>query len=159
MQLTAILCLLGFLVAAFAVASSGALFKPDDWYRTLRKPGWTPPPWGVPVVWTPLYVMIAVSGWLAWREAGFVAVPFAFYAAQLVFNGAWSGLFFKMHRPDLAFVDLLLLWIAILGTILGFASVSAVAAWLLAPYLLWVTIAGALNVSVWRLNHDRLARA
>ena len=86
-------------------------------------------------------------------------LPFAFYAAQLVFNAAWSGLFFGLRRADLAFVDLILMWFAIVATLIGFAQVSEAAAWLLAPYLLWVTIAGALNLSVWRLNSNRFARA
>ena len=159
MQITTVLGLAGFVAVAGVAASSGALFKPDDWYKTLRKPFWTPPPWVFPVVWTPLYLMIAISGWLAWRAGGLVTVPFAFYAAQLVLNAAWSGLFFGMRRADLAFVDLIVMWFAILATLMGFAQVSVAAAWLLVPYLLWVTIAGALNLSVWRLNHDRFARA
>ena len=158
MQITAVLGLAGFVAAAFVAASSGALFKPDDWYQSLRKPGWTPPPWVFPVVWTPLYLMIAISGWLAWQAGGLATIAFAFYAAQLVFNAAWSGLFFGMRRADLAFVDMLLMWFTIVGTIIGFAQVSETAAWLLAPYLLWVSIAGVLNLSVWRLNHDRFAR-
>ena len=159
MQITTVLGLAGFVAVAGVAASSGALFKPDDWYETLRKPFWTPPPWVFPVVWTPLYLMIAISGWLAWQAGGLTTLPFAFYAAQLVFNAAWSGLFFGLRRADLAFVDLILMWFAIVATLIGFAQVSEVAAWLLAPYLLWVTIAGALNLSVWRLNHDRFARA
>ena len=158
MDLNSSLALGGFLAVSFAAASSGAVFKPDDWYLTLRKPGWTPKPWVFPVVWTPLYLMIAVAGWLAWRQTGLLTLPFAFYAAQLVLNAAWSAVFFGLRRPDIAFLDLALMWVAILATLLGFATVSAAAAWLLAPYLLWVTIAGALNVSVWRLNSDRFAQ-
>ena len=158
MDVTSGLALAGFLLAAFAAASSGAVFKPDDWYRTLRKPGWTPPPWVFPAVWTPLYLMIAVAGWLAWRETGLFTLPFAVYAAQLALNAGWSAVFFGLRRPDLAFGELLVLWLSILLTLVGFASASTAAAWLLVPYLLWVTIAGALNLSVWRLNPDRLAR-
>ena len=158
MEMSSALALVGFLVACFAAASSGAIFKPDAWYVTLRKPGWTPKPWVFPVVWTPLYLMIAVAGWLAWRRTGLFTSAFGFYAAQLVFNAAWSAFFFGLRRPDLALADLALLWLAILATLLAFAPVSAAAAWLLAPYLLWVTIAGALNASVWRLNSDRFAQ-
>ena len=158
MNMNSGLALSGFLGLSFVAASSGALFKPDDWYQTLRKPFWTPKPWVFPVVWTPLYVMIAVSGWLAWRQTGLLTPAFAFYGAQLVFNAAWSAVFFGMRRPDLAFVDLALMWLSILATLLAFATASAAAAWLLAPYLLWVTIAGALNLSVWRLNPDRFAQ-
>ncbi len=158
MEMSSGLALAGFLAASFAAASSGAVFKPDDWYVALRKPGWTPKPWVFPVVWTPLYLMMALAGWLAWRQSGLFTLPFAFYAAQMVLNAAWSAVFFGLRRPDLAFAELLLLWLSILATLLGFAPLSAAAAWLLAPYLLWVTIAGALNASVWRLNSDRFAQ-
>ena len=159
MDMTSGLALAGFMLASLAAASSGALFKPDTWYRTLRKPGWTPQPWVFPVVWTPLYVAIAVSGWLAWREAGLFILPMAIYLAQLVLNAGWSAVFFGLRRPDLAFGELVLLWLSIAATLLAFAPISGAAAWLLAPYLLWVTIAGALNLSVWRLNLDTAARA
>ena len=153
------LALVGFVLAALAAASSGAIFKPGDWYRTLRKPGWTPKPWVFPVVWTPLYMAIAVSGWLAWRGAGLFVPAFLAYGVQLLLNAGWSALFFGLRRPDLAFADIVLLWLSIAATIAGFAPISAAAAWLLAPYLAWVTIAAALNLTVWRLNADRLASA
>ena len=153
------LALVGFVLAALAAASSGAIFKPGDWYLTLRKPGWTPRPWVFPVVWTPLYVAIAVSGWLAWREVGLVVPAFLAYGVQLLLNAGWSGLFFGLRRPDLAFADVVLLWLSIAATIAAFAPISAAAAWLLAPYLAWVTVAAALNLSVWRLNADRFASA
>jgi len=153
------LALVGFVLAALAAASSGAIFKPGDWYRTLRKPGWTPKPWVFPVVWTPLYGTIAVSGWLAWREAGLFVPAFLAYGLQLLLNAGWSGLFFGLRRPDLAFADIVLLWMSIAATIAAFAPISPAAAWLLVPYLAWVTIATALNLSVWRLNADRFASA
>lgn len=159
MDLSSGLALAGFFAASFAAASSGALFKPDDWYRTLRKPGWTPKPWVFPVVWTPLYVAIAVSGWLAWRESSLLTLPFLVYGVQLLLNAGWSAVFFGLRRPDLAFGELVLLWLSIAATVAAFAPLSAAAAWLLSPYLLWVTIAGVLNLSVWRLNPDRFARA
>ena len=157
MDLSSGLALAGFFAVSFAAAASGAMFKPGDWYGALRKPRWTPKPWVFPAVWTPLYIAIAVAGWLAWRRTGLFTLPFAFYAAQMALNAAWSAAFFGLRRPGVALADLLLLWLAILATIVGFAQVSAAAAWLLAPYLVWVTIAGALNASVWRLNPDRVA--
>ena len=159
MDLQSGLALAGFFAASFAAAASGAVFKPDAWYRTLRKPGWTPKPWVFPVVWTPLYIAIAVSGWLAWRAGGLAPLAFALYALQLVLNAGWSAVFFGLRRPDLALGELAILWCSIAATIVAFAHLSAAAAWLLAPYLLWVTIAGVLNASVWRLNADALARA
>ena len=98
--------------------------------------------------------MIAVSGWLVWREAGFAgaALPLAVYALQLVLNAAWTPLFFGLHRPDLGFVDIVLLWLSIIATIALFWPIHVGAALLLVPYLLWVTFATALNLAVWRLN-------
>ena len=91
--------------------------------------------------------MIAVSGWLVWRERGFggAPLPLGLYAAQLLLNGLWSPIFFGLRRLDLAFYELILLWLSIAACIALSAPISATAAWLLAPYLVWVTIAGCLN--------------
>jgi tryptophan-rich sensory protein len=117
-----------------------------------------PPNWLFPVAWTVLYVMIAVAGWLVWREAGFAGAPLALglWAVQLVLNAAWSWIFFGLRRMDWALADLAALWLAILATILAFAPVSAAAAWLMAPYLAWVSFAGVLNLAMVRLNRRRL---
>ena len=146
--------LAGFVVACVAVASSGAVFKPGQWYETLAKPWWRPPNWLFPVAWTALYACIAAAGWLVWKTAGFAgaSTALAVYAIQLVFNAAWSGLFFGLHRIDLAFAELVLLWLSIVATVALFAPVSLLAAQLLLPYLVWVTFAGALNLSIWHMN-------
>jgi tryptophan-rich sensory protein len=143
-----------FALLALAAASSGAVFTPDAWYRAMNKPSWTPPDWVFPTVWTPLYVMIATSGWLVWREAGLAgaALPLAVYLVQLVLNAGWSAIFFGMKKPGLAFAEVLGLWLSIALTMLLFWPISTTAALLLAPYLLWVTIASALNFQVWRMN-------
>ncbi|BDA85289.1 sensory protein TspO [Aureimonas sp. SA4125] len=151
MTLASAFALFVFIVIAFAVASSGAIFKPDEWYRDLEKPSWTPPNWAFPLVWSVLYVMIAVSGWIVWGAAGLTAA-FIPYGLQYLFNGLWSYIFFRRRRPDIAFFDLVALWLSIAATIAAFAPISATAAWLLVPYLCWVTIAGCLNRSVWRRN-------
>lgn len=145
----------GFLLLSLLVATSGILFKPGAWYKGLRKPGWTPPNLAFPIVWSVLYVLIAVSGWLVWRETGFRLVPFSIFAVQLLLNFLWSMFFFGWRRPDLAFVDIVLLWLAIAANILAFWPASVTAAVLLLPYLAWVTIAAALNLSVWNLNRGR----
>lgn len=149
--------LLGFVAAATTAASSGAFFRPGAWYDALAKPTWTPPNWLFGPAWTVLFVMIAVSGWLAWREVGLSGAPLAFaiYGVQLVLNACWSGIFFGMRRMDLAFGELVLLWLSIAANILAFAPIHAGAAWLLVPYLCWVSFAGALNFSLWRLNLAR----
>jgi tryptophan-rich sensory protein len=98
--------------------------------------------------------MIAVSGWLVWREAGFTgaALPMAVYAFQLVLNAAWTPLFFGLLRPDLGFVDIVLVWLSIIATIALFWPIHVGAALLLVPYLAWVTFATALNLAIWRLK-------
>lgn len=157
MSSSSLFALVGFLAAVFLTATSGAVFKPTAWYDGIDKPRWTPPHWVFPAVWTVLYVAIAVSGWLVWRRVGLAPVPFGFFAAQLVLNAAWSACFFGLMRPDVAFADLVLLWLAIAGTLVAFAGIDGVAAALFVPYLAWVTVAGALNLSVWRRNRERLA--
>ena len=134
-------------------AATGALFKPGEWYFRLRKPIWTPPNWAFPVVWTVLYIMIAVAGWLIASSAGWGIVA-ALWLLQLVLNGAWSWLFFGRKRMDLAFVDVCLLWVSIGLLMIGAWPVSSWASVLLAPYWLWVTIAAALNWTVMKMNPD-----
>ena len=111
-------------------------------------------------VWTFLYLTIAVSGWLVWREAGFAGavLPLAIYALQLVLNAAWTPLFFGLHRADLGFFDIVLLWLSIIATISLFYPIHLGAALLLLPYLAWVTFAAALNFAIWRLNPSAAAR-
>jgi len=156
MDETSWLGLAGFMAACFLAAMTGAFFRPGAWYESLKKPSWRPPNRLFAPVWTILYVMIAVSGWLVWREAGFAgaALPLAVYALQLVLNAAWTPLFFGLHRPDLGFAGIVLLWLSIIATIVLFWPVHAGAATLLLPYLAWVTFAAALNFAVWRLNPD-----
>lgn len=149
------LVLLGFLSLSGLVASSGILFKPGTWYTGLRKPGWTPPNRAFPIVWSILYLMIAVSGWLVWRNAGWVAGPFALFGLQMVLNFLWSWLFFGLRKPLWALADIGLLAVAVAATALAFAPLSGTAALMLVPYLAWVCVAFALNLSVWRLNRHR----
>lgn len=143
-----------FVAACFAAAMSGAFFRPGAWYEGLEKPSWCPPDWLFAPAWTVLYIAIAISGWLVWRAAGLEggAVAFAIYALQLVLNAGWSAVFFGMRRPDLAFIEVSGLWLAIVANIVVFFPHSPLAAYLLVPYLAWVTFAAALNFSVWRLN-------
>ncbi|WP_187972596.1 TspO/MBR family protein [Aquibium microcysteis] len=140
-----------FVVLCIVAASSGALFQPGAWYETLDKPSWTPPNWSFGVVWTILFLMIAVAGWLVWRAGGW-SLPVVLWGAQLVVNAAWSWLFFGRRRMDLAFVDVVLLWLLIAAFIVSASALSGWAALLFVPYLVWVSIAAALNRSVWRRN-------
>ncbi len=148
------LVFLGFVVACFATALSGAFFRPGRWYEDLVKPSWRPPSWLFGPVWAVLYAMIAVSGWLIWRELGWAAgaLPLGLYALQLLLNGLWSAIFFGLRRPGLACFEMVFLWLSILGLIALFYPVHRGAALLLVPYLAWVSFAFLLNFAIWRLN-------
>lgn len=142
------------LVASFSAASMGALFMPGAWYDGLNKPQWNPPGWVFGPVWSTLYTMMAVAAWLVWQRGGFVAQyrALAWFTVQLALNAAWTPLFFGLHLPAIAFGEMLLLWVAIAATLRAFWRVSRLAAWLLVPYLVWVSFAAALNFTLWRLN-------
>jgi translocator protein len=154
MEISSIIGLACFIAACFLAALTGAWFRPGDWYERLKKPSWRPPNQLFAPVWTVLYLMIAVAGWLVWRDVGFAnaRLPLEVYALQLILNAAWTPLFFGLHRPDLGFVDIVLVWLSIVVTIVLFYPINASAALLLVPYLAWVTFATALNFAVWRLN-------
>jgi translocator protein len=148
------LALVGWLALCFGAAAFGGLFMPGDWYGTLKKPSWNPPGWVFGPVWTTLYLMMAVAAWLVWRQGGWgkQRKPLVIFLVQLVLNAAWTPLFFGLKNPGLAFAEILLLWLAIAATIAVFRRVSRAAAWLLVPYLVWVSFAAALNFTLWRLN-------
>lgn len=139
-------------------ASSGALFKPGEWYETLNKPSWTPPKWAFPVVWSLLYIGIAYAGWRIWTLAGW-SLPLAFWTCQIIANAVWSWLFFGRRRMDLALADIAVLWLSILGFMITVWPVSQAAALVFAPYLAWVSTAAFLNYTVLRLNPSRVDRA
>jgi benzodiazapine receptor len=153
-RLKSALALAGWLSLCFGAASLGAVFMPGEWYAALKKPSWNPPGWIFGPVWTALYTMMAVAAWLVWRQGGFAAQPrpLALFLAQLVLNAAWTPLFFGLHRPGIAFVEMVLLWLAIAATFTAFRPVSRVAAWLIVPYCAWVSFAAVLNFTLWRLN-------
>lgn len=161
MDISSILVLPVFVGACFLAAATGAVFPPGDWYERLAKPSWRPPNWLFAPVWTVIYLTIAVSGWLVWRKSGFAgaALPLTIYLLQLVLNAAWTPIFFGLRRPDLAFFEIVILWLAIVATIVTFYSLNAAAAWLLLPYLAWVTFAATLNFGVWRLNRGPAPRS
>lgn len=153
MDLTLLIALGVFVVLNFLAASSGAFFKPGAWYEGLAKPGWTPPNWAFPVVWSVLYLMNAASGWLVWQAGGMAAAPaLAVYVASLVLNAGWSAMFFGLRRMDLGLVNVALLWLSIVAVAVMFWPFSQIAAALQLPYLVWVSIATALNFTVWRMN-------
>lgn len=144
--------LLPFLALCLGAAMTGAFFRPGAWYEALAKPTWTPPNWLFPPAWTILYLMIAVAGWLLWRNGNGMdeaLLPLGLWLAQLLFNTAWSWLFFGKQRPDLALIDAGLMALSIAATILTAWPISPLAAALLLPYLAWVCFAFMLNRAIW----------
>jgi len=149
-----------FVLANLAAASSGAIFRPGAWYEALSKPPWTPPNWAFPVTWSVLFVLNAVSGWLVWVVGGAEAAgALALYGVSLAINACWSGVFFGLRRMGLGFGIVVTLWLSIAAVMAAFAPFSAAAAAMLVPYLVWATIASALNERVWQLNPPARLRA
>jgi translocator protein len=140
------LCLSVAAVGGFATASSVI-----DWYPTLNKPSWNPPSWLFGPVWTVLYIMMAVAAWLVWKQDG-SRPALILWGGQLALNLAWSFLFFGARSPILGLIDIIGLWLAIAATIFLFAQKSRVAAYLMVPYLCWVSFATALNAAIVMLN-------
>jgi len=143
-------CLLtGFLGALVTTRSV------TTWYADLSRPFFTPPDWAFGVVWPILYVMMGISAFLIWNRGigrKQVKVALALFAFQLLLNGLWTPIFFGLHMLFLALVEILLLWAALLITILYFRKISKSAAILLLPYLLWLTFAVILNAAFYLLN-------
>jgi tryptophan-rich sensory protein len=126
------------------------------WYPTLIKPVFNPPNWIFGPVWTVLYIMMGVAGGMVWNRIdsneALVKKAFKFFIIQLALNALWSYLFFGLHNPLLALIEIVLLWLMILETHNQFKKIDKTAALLLIPYLAWVTFATVLNASIWWLN-------
>jgi len=137
---------------------AGALFTLSaipGWYAGLIKPALNPPNWIFGPVWTTLYFLMGIAAFLVWRKGlsqKDVRTALIIFGIQLLLNVAWSVIFFGAHNPAGAFADIVLLWLAILATIITFYKISPAAAYLLLPYILWVSFAGYLNYAVWTLN-------
>lgn len=146
------------LLAVIVVAAIGGLVsggETDPWYAELEKPAFNPPGYAFGIVWPILYVLMTVSAILVRRKVGrFSHAPtdFGLFFIQLIFNLAWSVLFFFFHRPVWSMIDLICLWIAIVLMAFQFAKTSKLAALLLVPYILWVSFAGYLNGMIIPLN-------
>lgn len=143
-----------WLVLCFCAAAVGALFPTGPWYAGLQKPSWNPPNWLFGPVWTVLYIMMGVSAWLVWKRGGFSlhARALGLFLVQLAINAAWSWIFFGLHLMLFGFIDILLIILFTSLTCRAFYKVSRTAAWLLVPYLAWLSFAAVLNFTLWRLN-------
>lgn len=153
--------LLGWILLSFAAAAIGGLASVNagDFYQQLIRPDWAPPAWLFAPVWSVLYLLIGIAAWLVWRAGGFrgVSATLMLFLTQLAVNALWTWLFFAWQRGMLAFVDILILWTLILGTIIAFWRVQPLAGVLLFPYLVWVTFASLLTYATWQLNPQLLA--
>lgn len=141
-----------------AVGAAAAFFTTPEipgWFQSIRKPSWNPPNWVFAPVWTTLYLMMGLSLFLVWRSNVIVALKnraITFFIVQLVLNFFWSFIFFHEHQIAWALGDIMALWLFILLTIFAFGTISRPAAWLLVPYIAWVSFAMMLNYAIWRLN-------
>ncbi len=146
------------LAFAFSYATAGigkALTELGPWYYSLRFPDWKPPDVAFGVIWSILFTLLAISGWLAWQAATTSALRrrvIWLFAVNAVLNVLWSALYFKLQRPDWALYEVGLLWLSILALILGLWHLSRWASLLQLPYAVWVGIAAALNLATVRLN-------
>lgn len=137
-------------LAGFFTASSV-----NGWYTTLVKPSFNPPNWLFAPVWTSLYIMMGIAFFLIWKSNANDVVKrtaVTLYIIQLALNFCWSFIFFYAEQPGWALVDIVLMWIFILLTIRWFGKISSVSAWLLVPYICWVSFATVLNYAIWTLN-------
>jgi benzodiazapine receptor len=147
--------LLGFVVLCLFVEILGGWFANQSvktWYPALAKPYGTPPGWVFGPVWTILYMLMAVAAWLIWSTPKKNKFALGLWGVQLALNLIWSYLFFTLRNPFPAMLDILLLWVVILGTMVSFWRINSLAGMLMLPYLIWVSYAAYLNIFIWYLN-------
>jgi tryptophan-rich sensory protein len=140
--------MVGFTASNFTETGEGS------WYRSIQKPEWNPPNWVFAPVWTLLYVLMGIALYLVWKSNLSRQRNFAmgFWAGQMVLNFLWSFIFFRQEEIGWAQVEITALWLSIFFTILAFAKISKLSAWLLVPYISWVSFAAILNFAIWQLN-------
>jgi tryptophan-rich sensory protein len=125
------------------------------WYAAIQKPSFNPPNGIFAPVWTTLYIMMGIALYLVWKQERNTKIwrqALFLFGLQLFLNFCWSLIFFKLEQPGWALVEMVCLWISILLTIIWFSKLSKVSAWLLVPYICWVSFAALLNYEIWRLN-------
>ena len=148
--LSVVACLLLGGISGIATTSSIT-----GWYTTITKPSFNPPNWIFGPAWTLLYILMGIAFAMIWNagtEKKEVKKAMKLFGLQLILNLIWSFLFFTMQNPAIAFIDIVILLIAINSTIRHFSAINKTAAYLLIPYLLWVSFATLLNGNIWYLN-------
>ena len=147
--------LLAFVFSYATAGIGGALTEIGPWYFSLKQPGWKPPDAAFGVIWSLIFTLCAISGWLAWRAADTRALRQRvawLFGANALLNMLWSALYFKLQRPDWALIEVAFLWLSIAALIVGLWRLSRWASALLLPYLTWVSVASALNLTTVQLN-------
>jgi translocator protein len=146
--------LVGAVVAVIVAVFGAVLTDTGPWYRALKFPAWKPPDWAFGPVWTSIFILCVVAGALAWRDGtdGQRQLIVVLFAVNAVLNILWSALFFWMRRPELALYEVPLLWLSILALIVALWPIHRGASCMLLPYLVWVSTASMLNLSIVRLN-------
>lgn len=147
--------LIGAVILCELAGITGSLFTIKNiptWYAALNKPAFNPPNWLFGPVWTALYIMMGISLFLIWESGKENKRAQVLFYIQLILNTAWTFIFFGLHSPFWGFVEIIALWIMIIVCIIEFGKISRAAAYLLVPYLLWVSFASILTFSVWRMN-------
>ena len=142
--------------AAIGVAVLGGLMTDlGPWYVNLKQPAWKPPDWAFGPIWTTIFALCATAGVIGWQRATTSAQRewlLMLFAANGFLNVLWSLLFFRLHRPDWSLLEVPVLWLSVLALMLLLSRFARLAAWLLAPYLVWVAIAALLNWQTVQLN-------
>ena len=164
MRLQAFLKLVTAIVVSELAGVIGAFFTTPSiagWYAGISKPAFNPPSWVFGPVWTTLFLLMGIAAFLVWsayakatkrKQKKRIQIALIVFGIQLVLNTLWSIIFFGLHSPGGALIEIVFLWLAILATISTFAKIAKPAAWLLVPYILWVSFAMYLNYSIWMLN-------
>ena len=161
MNLSSVLKLIFSILACLAAGAIGSLstFKAiPTWYRSLKKPRYTPPNWAFGPIWTTLYILMGISVFLVWERGlatNEATLAFTLFWCQLALNVLWSIVFFGMKAKGVGVIIIVALWLLILATTIASFQVSAWAGGLLIPYLAWVTVASYLNIGIWLLNESR----
>lgn len=143
-----------FFAATVAAGATGALFPTGEWYKSLDKPSWVPPNWVFPVAWTSIYLLMAFAGARVAPLEG-SAYAMAFWAIQIAFNALWTPVFFGLRNLRASLPIMAGLWLAVLGCLVTHWQLDTWAGLAFVPYMVWVTIAAALNISMLRLNPDQ----
>lgn len=143
----AILCLTAGIASGLGTAGEIA-----SWYVNINKPSWNPPNWLFGPVWTILYIMMGVAVALVWHAGKNNKKAIILFTVQFALNLCWSFIFFGLHQIGIAFIEIIIMWGFIVATIFAFSKINTKAAWLLVPYVSWVTFASILNGIIWFLN-------